>query len=118
MSSLARDWPLALPHIREALAHSGDMHTPADVYQRIEAGRAELHVGNRSAVVTQNLSNGKHLHYWLAGGHLDELKEIERDVSAIAKARGYEKVTIAGRRGWLRSLENFEEAATIMVKTL
>ena len=118
MSSLARDWPLALPHIREALAHSGDMHTPADVLQRIEEGRAELHVGNRSAVVTQNLSNGTHLHYWLAGGHLDELKEIERDVSADAKARGFEKVTIAGRRGWLRSLENFEEAATIMVKKL
>tara|TARA_R110000765_G_scaffold93492_3_gene176310 strand:+ start:493 stop:846 length:354 start_codon:yes stop_codon:yes gene_type:complete len=116
--SLLDKWPLALPHIREALAHSGDMHTPADVYQRIEEGRAELHVGNRSAVVTQALSGGKHLHYWLAGGHLDELKKIERDVSADAKARGFEKVTIAGRRGWLRSLENFEEAATIMVRKL
>ena len=117
MSSLD-NWPLALPHIREALAHSGDMHSTADVYQRIKEGRAELHVGNRSAVVTQNLSSGKHLHYWLAGGHLDELKEIERSVSAVAKARGFKKVTIAGRRGWLRSLENLEEAATIMVKKL
>ena len=118
MSSLDRDWPLALPHIREALEHSGDMHTLADVYQRIEEGRAELHVGNRSAVVTQSLSNGKHLHFWLAGGHLDELKTIERDVTAVAKARGFEKATIAGRRGWLRTLDNYEEAATIMLRKL
>ncbi len=118
MSSLAKDWPLALPHVREALKHSGDMHTPTDVYQRIEEGRAELHVGNRSAVVTQSLSNGKHLHFWLAGGHLDELKQIENDVSRIAKKRGFKKVTIAGRRGWLRSLKDYEEAATLMVKTL
>ena len=109
---------MALPHIRDALAHSGDMHSPADVYQRIEEGRAELHVGTRSAVVTQSLSNGKHLHFWLAGGHLDELKTIERDVTAVAKARGYEKVTIAGRRGWLRSLNDYKEAAVIMVKEL
>ena len=109
---------MALPHIRDALAHSGAMHSPADVYQRIEEGRAELHVGNRSAVVTQSLSNGKHLHFWVAGGHLDELKTIERDVTAVAKARGYEKVTIAGRRGWLRSLNDYKEAAVIMVKEL
>ena len=118
MSSLDEKWPFAITHIKDALKHSGDMHTTEDVYERIKDGRAELHVGNRSAVVTQSLSNGKHLHFWLAGGHLDELKNIERDITQVAKQRGFEKVTIAGRRGWLRSLDNYKEAATIMVKEL
>ena len=118
MLSLDDAWQKALPYIMAALKHSGNMHTPAEVYQRIEQGRADLHLGNQSAVVTQSLSNGKHLHFWLAGGHLDELKQIENDVSRIAKKRGFKKVTIAGRRGWLRSLKDYEEAATLMVKTL
>ena len=118
MLSLDKKWPLAIAHIKDALKHSGDMHSTEDVYERIKDGRAELHVGNRSAVVTQSLSNGKHLHFWLAGGHLDELKNIERDITQVAKERGFEKVTIAGRRGWLRSLDNYKEAATIMVKEL
>ena len=118
MLSLDDAWQKALPYIMAALKHSGNMHTPAEVYQRIEQGRAELHLGNQSAVVTQSLSNGKHLHFWLAGGDLTELKEFERDVTNVAKARGFERVIIAGRRGWLRELENYEEAATIMVKKL
>ena len=118
MSSLAEDFEFARPFIKEALKHSGDMHTLRQVLEKLKNGQAELFVGKKSAVVTQSLSNGTHLHFWLAGGDLEELKKIERGVTRTAKQRGFKKATIAGRRGWLRSLTDYSEAATLMVKTL
>ena len=118
MSSLVEDFEFARPFIKEALKHSGDMHTPSQVLEKLKNGQAELFVGTKSAVVTQSLSNGRHLHFWLAGGDLEELKKIEQGVTNSARQRGFKKATIAGRRGWLRTLDDYTEAATIMLKKL
>ena len=71
----------ARKYIQDALDHCGNTHSVDDVLQMVEDGKAQLHVGNRCAVVTQEMDfpAGRQLHYWLAGGDLEELQEIAMD---------------------------------------
>jgi len=87
--------------------------------QMVEDGKAALHVGKGCAVVTQEmeLPAGKTLHYWLAGGDLHELQEIEKRVSRSAKNSGCVTATIIGRRGWAKAL-GYDEMATVMARKL
>jgi len=105
--------------IQDALDHCGNTHTVDDVLQMVEDGKAALHVGGRCAVVTQEmeLPAGRQLHYWLAGGDLDELREIEKRVSGGAKQNGCTRATIIGRRGWSKAL-GYDEMATVMARKL
>ena len=114
------DWQAAAPHIRAALQHCGDPHTLDDVMRMVMARDAELYVGGLSAVVTQelNLPTGRQLHFWLAGGDLNELIKIERDVEHAAKARGIRRISIIGRRGWQRKLDGFNEAGVVLTKDI
>ena len=72
------------------------------------------------AVVTQelNLPTGRQLHFWLAGGDLNELIKIEQDVEHAAKARGIRRISIIGRRGWQRKLDGFNEAGVVLTKDI
>ena len=109
----------ARKYIQDALDHCGNTHTVDDVLQMVEDGKAQLHVGNRCAVVTQEMDfpAGRQLHYWLAGGDLKELKEIEKRVSENAKKNGCTQASIIGRRGWGKTL-GFDEMATVMARNL
>ena len=106
-------------HLQAALNHCGNTHTVDDVLQMVDDGKASLHVGERCAVVTQVMSfpTGRRLHYWLAGGDLMELQEIEKRCSAEARQRGCVAASIIGRRGWAKKL-GYEEMATISVRKL
>jgi len=111
---------VAAPHIREALRHCGDTHTLDDVMRMVMARDADLYVGDASAVVTQDLDlpTGRQLHFWLAGGDLDEVIKIVRDVEHAAKARGIRRISIIGRRGWQRKLDGFTEASVVLTKDI
>lgn len=113
-------WAKAEPHIKAALKHSGDTHNAQDVFAMIQNGEANLYVGANSAVVTQdlNLPTGKQLHFWLAGGDLNELIKIEQDVEQAARERGIRRISIIGRRGWRKRLEGFREAGVILTKDI
>lgn len=113
-------WAKARPHITAALEHSGDTHTTEDVFAMIQRGDAHLYVGANSAVVTQDLDlpTGKQLHFWLAGGDLNELIKIEQDVEQAARERGIRRISIIGRRGWRRRLQGFREAGVILMKDI
>ena len=139
----AADWQQAEPHIIAALHHAGDTHEPADVVEMIMEGRAALWVGDRCAVVrdvidmildgmaelfvgedcavvTQEieLPIGIQLHFWLAGGDLDELVRIQRDIETAARSRGIRRISIIGRRGWRAKLDGYREAGVILVKEI
>ncbi len=106
-------------YIQDALDHCGNTHTVEDVLQMVEDGKVSLHVGDRCAVVTQEMEfpAGRQLHYWLAGGDLDELREIEKRVSDDAKQSGCTSASIIGRRGWAKAL-GYDEMATVMARKL
>lgn len=114
------DWQAAMPHLSAALRHCGDTHTLDDVMSLIVARDAHLYVGHKSAVVTQELElpTRRQLHFWLAGGDLQEIIEIERDVEKAAKAKGIRHISIIGRRGWQRKLDGFYEKAVVMTKDI
>ena len=86
----------------------------------IEAGEAALFVGQKSAVVTQEIDvpAGRILHFWLAGGDVNELAKIAADVEAAAKEKGISKISIVGRRGWKRKLDGFIEAGVLLTKEI
>ena len=117
---LAADWQQAEPHIIAALAHAGDTHAPLDVLDMIIDGMADLFVGEDCAVVTQEieLPIGVQLHFWLAGGDLDELVKIQKDVEVAARSRGIRRISIIGRRGWRAKLDGYREAGVILVKEI
>jgi len=118
--SFAEDWQAAAPHLRAALRHCGDTHKLDDVMRMVMERDADLYVGRASAVVTQELDlpTGRQLHFWLAGGDLDELIEIERDVEHAAKKHGIRRISIIGRRGWQRKLDGFNEAGVVLTKDI
>ena len=97
-------WRLA-QHIEAALEYSAGTHTLQDVAQGVEENRFQLWAGTQSAVITEIIvyPRLKNLHYFLAGGDLDELKLIRPHIEAWAKKVGCTRVTLAGRKGWART---------------
>lgn len=115
---LQEDFAAAAPHIASALERSGNTHHLNDVYHLLLNKEAALFVGEKSAVVTQEmiLPVGRQLHFWLAGGDLDELVEIEADVEAAAREKGIKRFSIVGRKGWRNKLPGYREAGIILTK--
>jgi len=107
-------------HLTEALNNAGDTHTVEDVLEMVEGNDASLHIRKHSTVVTQEFSfpQAKQLHFWLAGGDLQELIKTEKEIVKEAKKRGVTKVTIIGRPGWERKLPGFENAGVILSKEI
>jgi hypothetical protein len=85
--------------------------------------RYQLWPGQSSAVVTEILvyPKLKNLHFFLAGGNLDELKKMRPHIEAWGKSVGCTRVTRAGRKGWERTFlkdEGYEPQWFILSKEL
>ena len=109
------------PWLAEAVDSYGRTHGKDDVWREIEAGDAQFWPFPSSAIVTNinKYPTGlKEFRFWLAGGDLDELQAAEPHLAAYAKGLGCQSITICGRRGWVRSLPGYREAATLMSKDL
>lgn len=107
-----------IPFLEAALGYADGTHTVDDVRAAIEGGKAQFWPGEKSAVVTEILTfpRKKVCHYWLAGGDLDELLDMEPSIETWAKAIGCESMTIAGRPGWHRALKGYRKAFTTLSK--
>jgi hypothetical protein len=113
-------WPHCYPFLEPAIEMMDGLHCGASVLGMILERRAELWPGKASAIVTElvDYPHGRSLHFWLAGGDLEELKTMEPEILAWGRARGCSHATISGRRGWLRKLDGYHEAATLMTKRI
>lgn len=91
--------------IGDAMERAGGTHWLCDVADMVNEGRAHLWPGKKSAVVTHfiNYPRMKALNFWLVGGDLDELQEMEPVIAAWGKAAGCGRLLATGRRGWVRS---------------
>lgn len=121
------DWFLVFDHcsdwIAAALEHAGDTHTLGDIADGIAQGRFILWPGTKSAVITEIIQYPqlKCLNYFLAGGNMEELKKMRPDIEMWAKHHGVTRVTLAGRKGWLRSFlkdEGYSEKWSVMAKDI
>lgn len=109
--------------IEDALEYSGGTHTFNDIAAGVLANRFQLWPNHNSAVVTEIVvyPQLKDLHYFLAGGNLDELKAMRPVIEDWGKSVGCTRVTLAGRRGWERTFlkdEGYEPQWFILAKEL
>jgi len=113
------DWTRCAPWIEAALKHAGDFYEIGDILAEVEAGEALFWPGEKAAVVTQfwDFPRAKAINFWLAGGDMEELRQMHDEIAAWAKARGCTHAIIAGRAGWSRAL-GYTPAWTAMSKEL
>lgn len=92
-------------HVENALQYSGGTHDVEDVFQGILAGQFQMWAGEDSIIITEILEYPKlrGLHFFLVGGNLEELQEMEMTVIDWARANGCARATTAGRVGWSRT---------------
>ena len=109
--------------IEDALEYSGGTHTFDDIADGIEAGNFQLWSGDHSAIVTEIVvyPRLKDLHFFLAGGNLDELEKMCPIIEDWGRSQGCTKVSLAGRKGWKRTFlknEGYEPQWFILSKEL
>lgn len=116
--SLSAEFWSASDYIQDALNYAHNSHDLNDVFRLIVAGEAQFWRGKDAGLVTEIITYPKRrtLRFWLAGGNLETLRQLEKDAIEWSKGWGCVSCEIIGRRGWVRSLEGFKEAATLMVK--
>jgi hypothetical protein len=87
-----------------------------EVQRGLDEGMFTLFEGLESAAVTCDF--GDSLRIGLAGGNLQELKQIEEEICDFAKARNFRFVEIIGRPGWERELPDYKRTAVLLRKEL
>jgi hypothetical protein len=109
--------------IVDALEYSSGTHTFDDIAAGVMNNRFHLWPNANSAVVTEIIvyPQAKALHFFLAGGNLDELKQMRPVIESWGKSVGCTRVTLAGRKGWERTFlkdEGYEPKWVILSKEL
>ena len=110
-------------HVEAALEYSGGTHNFEDITQMVEDHRLQLWPAKDSVVLTEIIvyPRLKNLHYFLAGGDLDELSRMRPMIESWGKSLGCTRVTLAGRRGWQKSFlkdEGYSPQWSVLAKEL
>lgn len=110
------------PQIEAALAYARGTHTFDDIAAGVSEGTFQLWPGERSVIVTEVLATprARILHFFLAGGDLQELEQMTPVVLAWGKAEGCTRAALIGRRGWTRTFlkEGWEQTGVLMETTI
>ncbi len=110
-------------HVEAALEYSGGTHNFDDVAEMVGDHRLQLWPASNSVVLTEIIvyPRLKNLHYFLAGGDLDELSRMRPLIESWGKSIGCTRVTLAGRRGWQKSFlqdEGYSPQWSVLAKEL
>ena len=110
-------------HVEAALEYSGGTHNFDDVAEMVGDHRLQLWPASNSVVLTEIIvyPRLKNLHYFLAGGDLDELSRMRPMIESWGKSIGCTRVTLAGRKGWARTFlqdEGYRPQWSVMAKDL
>jgi hypothetical protein len=92
-------------HVAAALEYSGGSHSVEDIAEGIRQGHFQFWPALDSIIVTEIIvyPQLKDLHFFLAGGDLDELRLMQPIIESWGKSEGCSRVSLAGRKGWERS---------------
>ncbi len=104
-------------HIEAALSFADDSHSFEDIKRAVEAGELQFWPGLSSVVITEvvKLPRYKALNLFLAGGNVLELQAMLPEIEQFARHVGADRMTLAGRKGWVRSFLKTEGYAEKMV---
>jgi hypothetical protein len=92
-------------HVVAALEYSGGTHGIEDIAEGLETGRFQLWPAENSVIVTEIIvyPRLKNLHFFLAGGDLDEIQLMRPLIEQWGKNMGCTRVSLAGRKGWAKT---------------
>ena len=111
-----REW------LESALVHSGGTHTFFDIKAGVHALRYQFWPAERGCAVTEivDYPRSRVLHVFLAAGELDQIVDMESSAAEFARQHGCQGMTLAGRRGWKKVLNEhgWSEAFTVLSKEL
>ena len=110
-------------HVEAALEYSGGTHNFDDVAEMVGDHRLQLWPASNSVVLTEIIvyPRLKNLHYFLAGGDLDELSRMRPLIESWGKSIGCTRVTLAGRKGWAKTFlkdEGYSPQWSVLAKEL
>ena len=110
-------------HVEAALEYSGGTHNFDDVAEMVRDNRLQLWPAQNSVVLTEIIvyPRLKNLHYFLAGGDLDELSRMRPMIESWGKSLGCTRVTLAGRKGWAKTFlkdEGYRPQWSVLAKEL
>jgi hypothetical protein len=105
-NAMAQEWQRCRTYIEDAVARIST-HTIEDVEHGIATGLYVFWPASKSAAVTEIhvFPRAKHMHIFLAGGDLDELRGMVPMWCSWARFNECSKLTLCGRRGWERALK-------------
>lgn len=88
-----------------AIDRAGGTHHPRDVLDGLMSGDYQLWTYGDSAVVTEiyEYPRKKVCHIFLAGGNMQDIRELHVMIEEWAKEKGCSSLSLAGRKGWARS---------------
>ena len=92
-------------HVEAALEYSGGTHGIEDIAEGLKKGRFQLWPADDSVVITEIIvyPRLKNLHFFLAGGDLDELRLMRPLIESWGRDMGCTRVSLAGREGWSKT---------------
>jgi hypothetical protein len=122
MTDLTEFWRLR-KHVEAALEYSAGTHTIDDVAELVLNGKLQCWEGQNSIIITEVVvyPRLKNLHFFLAGGDLDEISLMEPLITEWGKGLGCTRVSLAGRRGWQKSFlkdRGYEPKWSVLSKEL
>lgn len=110
-------------HVDAALEYSGGTHHFEDIIDMVQCSKLQVWPSTESIVLTEIIvyPQLKNLHYFLAGGDLQELAKMRPMIETWGKSIGCTRVTLAGRRGWEKTFladEGYKPQWFILSKVL
>ena len=104
--------------IVDALRYAHNSHTYEQVIDIVKRGDAQLWAFRDSAIVTEIIDypQRRTLRFWLAGGNLKTLLEVEPKIRKWSILYRCKAVEIIGRKGWEKVMKDYEPTAIVLVK--
>lgn len=104
--------------IIDALRYAHNSHTYEQVIDIVKRGDAQLWALRDSAIVTEIIDypQRRTLRFWLAGGNMKTLLEVEPKIRKWSILYRCRAVEIIGRKGWEKVLKDYEPTAIVLVK--
>lgn len=100
------EWARCEAWLVEALAYGDGAQTVADLRDGYASGRYVLFPGRKSAALVEvvDIAGANHLHFYLAGGELPEIRdELRPQLESFGQRLGCVSIFCNGRPGWARA---------------
>lgn len=115
--------PDGVTALERALVYANGTHTVADIEAGVADGRFQKWENGGSVVITEILDSPRvrTLHFFLAGGSLEELRPMLEPIIEWGRREGCTRASLIGRLGWMRSFmrgAGFKPTALVMEKEL